>query len=268
MIEYFHNYLPQPIFLDLRLIKIYYYGLFFVIAFIIGYFLVTYFIRKKKLKQTDFDDLLFYLLIFGLIGARLYHVFFYNFDYFNKHPSEIFAIWQGGLAIQGAIIASLLTIYFYCRKKYLNFWQTTDLLALPLALGQAIGRFGNYFNQEVYGRPTTAPWGIPISQENRLLGYENFSHFQPLFIFESFLNFILFLFLLFLYKKNLAKGRITLFYLMGYSIIRFFLEFLRIEPVVTIFGIRWPQIVCLLIIIISLIVLYNKNKFSKFANNI
>lgn len=259
MINFFHNYLPQPVLVDLGFVKIYYYGLIFVSALIIGYFLLKKLAKIKNLPGKHLDNLIFYLFIFGLAGARIYHVLFYNFQYFSLKPWEIFYFWHGGIAIQGAIIGSLITLYFYCKKHQLNFWQYSDVLVIPLILGQAIGRWGNYFNQEVYGQPTELLWGIPITYQNRVAGFESFDYFQPIFFYEFVFNLILFFILIWLfYKKKLAVGFLTLFYLIGYSLIRFFMEFLRIEPVTIILGVRFPHVVSGLIIIFSLFILNRK----------
>jgi len=260
MVSFLHNFLPQPILFDLGIIKIYYYSFFFIIAVLLGLFLIGKFAKKAKLDPGQVDNLIFYLFIFGLVGARLYHVIFYNLNYFTIYPWQIFYFWQGGIAIQGAIIGCIITLYFYSQKHHLNFWQYSDVFVLPLILGQAIGRFGNYFNQELYGQPTALPWGIPINPLHRLSGYENFIYYHPIFFYEAILNLFLFIILLFLfYKKNLKEGSLTLIYLIGYSVIRFFMEFLRIELVVTIYGFRFSQIVCLLIIFISTVIFFYKN---------
>lgn len=259
MINYFHNHLPSEIFLNLGIVKIYYYGLIFALAFLIGYFLVTRLARQQKIPAKFFFNLIFCTIIFGVIGARIYYILFYNFTYFYSYPLEIIKIWQGGIALNGAIIAGILTIYFYTKKYHLNFWIYSDIFAVTFSLIQAIGRWGNYFNQELYGKPTDLPWGIPIDYNHRLMVYENFQYFHPTFFYESVLNLLLFLVLILLfYKKKLAPGILTLLYLISYSLIRFFMEFIRIDPAITIFGIRLPQIICLLIIITSSWILIKK----------
>jgi len=259
MINYLHNHLPNEVFLNFGFIKIYYYGLIFALAFIIGYFFINKFAKRKNIEGNHVFNLIFYVIIFSLVGARLYYVLFYNPIYFFNYPGEIIKIWQGGISLHGVFIGALLTIYFYTKRYRLNFWNFTDLFVLTFSLVQAIGRWGNYFNQELYGRPTDLPWGIPIDYNHRLTGYENFQYFHPTFFYESVLNLLLFLVLILLfYKKKLAPGILTLFYLIGYSLIRFFMEFIRIDPAITIFGIRLPQIICLLIIIASLGILIKK----------
>lgn len=266
MINFFHNHLPQAVLFDLGVVKIYYYGLLFVLAFLVGYFLISKLSKIKKVESYHLYNLVFYLLIFGLIGARLYHIFFYNFEYFSQNIFDIIKIWQGGLAIQGAIIASIITVFIYCRKYKLSFWRFSDILVIPFSLAQAIGRWGNYFNQEVYGLPTDKSWGIPIELQNRVEGFENFQYFQPTFFYESVLNFLLFLVLLIIFfKKKLSVGTLTLVYLIGYSVIRFFMEFIRLDPTFSIFSLRFPQVVSLLIMFGSLLFVFLRS--NKYKNN-
>ncbi len=151
------------------------------------------------------------------------------------------------------------------KKFKLKFWLTADIAVVGLALGQAIGRWGNYFNQELYGLPTNLPWGIPIDQSHRSnFLYQNAEFFHPTFLYESILNFLNFLLLLYLHKKRLsqkhknkflATGNIFLIYLMNYGLIRFFLEFIKIDKTPLVFGVRFPQLVSLLLFIFIVLAL-------------
>ena len=134
----------------------------------------------------------FYLVLFSIIGARFYHVLFFNWVYYQDHFLEIFQIWQGGLAIQGAILASIFTLLICAKKYQLKFYQLSDWLAPALILGQSLGRWGNYFNQELFGKPLEAWYAIQISLENRVAGFEDFTYFHPTFFYESILNLVLF----------------------------------------------------------------------------
>ena len=244
MTSWLYNNLPQAILLDLGLLKIYWYGLFITLAIVVSVIVFLKLTKNQQQVQTHFWNLFIYLIIFGLIGARFYHIIFYNLNYFISQPIEILMLWHGGLAIHGAIIAGLLVIYLYTKKHQLLFWIYTDLLTLVLPLGQAIGRWGNYFNQELYGKSCDFDWCIPI--QNQL------EHFHPVFLYESFLNLILFLVLLIIFKsKKLSAGLITCGYLIGYSIMRFFMEFLRLDVSQTIGGLKWVQWLCLVVIVVS-----------------
>lgn len=252
MIDWLYNYYPSPILIDFGLFRVYWYGLLMVLAIIVCLTLVIYLARIKNIIDPHLGDLFFYLIIFGLIGARLYHVVFYNPTYFFSQPLEILKVWQGGLAIHGAIIGGILTVVYYAKKYQLNLLIYLDLLAVVLPLGQAIGRWGNYFNQELFGPPCDYQWCIPIKIDNRPNGFTDFSRFQPAFLYEFFLNLLLFLVLIVFFRsKKWSPGEAAIYYLIGYSIIRFFLEFVRIDTVQLYLGFKLVQWLCLLIILSS-----------------
>ncbi len=241
MINFLHTFNPQPIFLDLGPISIRYYGLLICVGLILALILVEHLARLKKIN-LDVYELGFVLALFGILGARLYEVVIINWSYYAQDLLSIYKIWQGGLAIHGAVIAGLLVLLFYSRKYHLQFWSLTDIIAPALALGQAIGRWGNYFNQELYGRPTDVAWSIPIQPANRLPGYEQFMYYHPTFLYESLMNLGLFILLFILVKKVKQPGIVTLVYLAGYMMIRFITEYVRIDPTPQILGFRLPQL--------------------------
>ena len=175
MLNFLHNFLPDPILFHWGFLTVHWYGVLVVAGIIAGLLLVLRLAKQFNIKSDEVYDLAFYLIIFSLLGARLYAVLL-EWPYYLKNPGEIIAVWHGGLAIHGAIIGGLLTLVVYCRlaslrgrsgRKKQNFWQWADLIAVAIPLGQAIGRWGNYFNQELFGRPTSLPWGIPILRQNR-----------------------------------------------------------------------------------------------------
>ncbi|PWB38551.1 MAG: prolipoprotein diacylglyceryl transferase [Parcubacteria group bacterium] len=248
---------PSRLVFQLGKISVHWYGLILVFAMLAGFFYVRpYFIKRSLLSRAQVDDLFFYVIMGGLLGARLGHVLFFNFIYYWAHPLDILKIWQGGLSIQGAVLFSALTLWWWCRKNRVSFWQITDHLVPGVALGQAIGRWGNYFNQELYGRPTDSVIGIYISPDNRIVGFEKNEIFQPTFLYESLASLLLFIILIKLLKiGGKSKGFLSLVYLGGYSLIRFLMEFIRIDPTPLIFGLRLPQLISVLVIIIVLCVL-------------
>jgi len=212
------------------------------------------------IRKQDLLDLFFYLLVFGVIGARMYEILFIDFDYYWQNPGQMIAVWNGGLAIHGGLIAGLFVLIIFTRKRKLNFWQFVDVLSPGLILGQAIGRWGNFFNQELFGKPTDFPWKIYISPTNRLPGYQGFDYFHPTFLYESILNLLLFFILYFLFRsRRLGEGGIFFLYLIGYSIIRFSLEFIRLDPTPVILGMRWPQIVSIIIVGVAVALFFMKN---------
>ncbi|MBU1131163.1 prolipoprotein diacylglyceryl transferase [Patescibacteria group bacterium] len=249
MFFWLQNFLPQPVLLDLGAIKVHWYGLLIVLAIIVCLITISRLARVKNLSPGHLSNLFFYLIIFSIIGARLYHVLFYNFNYFINRPIDVLKVWQGGMAIHGAIVAGIIVVFFYCRKHQLNLLKYFDIFAVVLPLGQAIGRWGNFFNQELFGRPCDYSWCLFIQLVNRPALYQNFHYFHPVFLYESLLNIILFIILLFGYKtKKWPVGAATFIYLIGYSIIRFFMEFLRLDVSQIFLGLKWVQWLSLLII--------------------
>ena len=200
-----HTYHPGPILLNFNFFQIRWYGFFIVLAIMVNFFIAQCLFKKYKLSADLLYDLGFYLLLFGLVGARLWHVLS-EFDYYWQYPLDIFKIWQGGLAIHGAMFGGIITILFYVRRRKMkNFLILLDIFVPLLTLGQAIGRWGNYFNQELYGRPTNLPWGIPIDSANRLLGWGNFDYFQPVFLYESLWCLLMFIFLIVLHLVRIKE---------------------------------------------------------------
>ena len=203
-------------------------------------------LAARQAKRYDYDsEIIYYLFlpltIWGTIGARLWHIFTpplssvqlgLTTQYYLSHPLDLLAVWVGGFGLPGALIGGVLALLFFAFRNDLSFWKLADILAPSLALAQAIGRLGNYFNQELYGLPTNLPWRIFIEPAYRLIGYEAVEYYHPLFAYEVILNFAN-LFLLFWLARRFADrlkaGDLFLFYLGVYSLIRFLLEFLRLD---------------------------------------
>jgi phosphatidylglycerol:prolipoprotein diacylglycerol transferase len=220
-------------------------------------------VKKRGEDPEHIFGILILALPLGLIGARLYHVIS-SWDFYSHNLGLIFAIWKtgGGLGIFGAVVGGILGLYIYIRWKRLSILQWLDICAPPLILGQAIGRWGNFFNQELYGHPTNLPWAIYIDPEHRLPGYEAFDYFHPLFLYESLWNFLGCFLLLFLGRKlkhRLLDGDIFFIYVIYYSVGRFFLEGLRID-VWTIAGVPTARWICGTIIVASIaIMIYRRH---------
>ncbi len=242
--NFLHTFLPNPILLEAGPITIYWYGFFMALAILAGLLVSLKIAKWYEIKKEVIYDLFFYLIIGGFIGARIFYIL-YNSVYFWQNPIDVFKIWQGGIAIHGALIFGVGILFWFARKYQINFWKLSAIIAPGVALGQAIGRWGNYFNQELFGLPTDLPWGIPIILANRPAGFEMFTHFHSTFIYESFGNFLIFILLLifhwFLTSRAHNVERIThntsdryalcvMCYAIMYSTLRFFIEFLRIDP--------------------------------------
>ncbi len=169
------------------------------------------------------------LIPLGIVGARLYHVID-KWDFYSQNPVLIFG--GAGLGIFGAVIGGAIGLLIYTRWKKLSTLRWLDIVAPGIILAQAIGRWGNFFNQELYGYPTDLPWGIYIDPAHRLPGYEAFSHFHPLFLYESLWNLLGFSLLMLLGRKlkhRLLDGDIFFFYLIYYGVGRFSLEGFKID---------------------------------------
>lgn len=249
MNNWIQNLRPSPILIEWGIWQIHWYGLLIAIAIVIGIIVTTKLARARKIPTKAWDNILFYGLIGGLIGARLYHVIL-EWQYYYQNPVDIIKVWQGGLAIHGAILGGLLIVYLLCKRYKLFLWQVTDILIIGVLIGQIIGRWGNFFNQELFGLPTGLPWGIYIELLNRPAGYLASNYFHPTFLYESLANLILLIVILEIYKRRYQlSGLITGVYLIGYSVIRFFLEFIRIDRTPELWGLRWPQWASLIIIL-------------------
>lgn len=253
---FWQSYFPQSIVLTLGPLSVRWYGLLLVLAILVAaWYVRQYTIRKSVVAKNKLEDLLFYTIIFGLLGARFGHVVFFNFSYYWQHPVDIIKVWQGGLSVQGALLFGLLTVVIWAKKHQVNFWRLSDVMVPAIALGQSIGRWGNYFNQELYGRPTSGWWGIPIEPINRVVVYQKYYFFHPTFFYESVLNLILFFVLhRLLTRAKLKAGTLTGIYFIGYSLIRFFMEFIRIDESLVVAGLRLPQLISLVVILLVVII--------------
>jgi phosphatidylglycerol:prolipoprotein diacylglycerol transferase len=207
-----------------------------------GGYLATLEVKRRGHDPEMVWDLLVYLIIGGVLGARLWHILTpppssiaqgYTTLFYLTHPLDALAIWKGGLGIPGTIIGGLIALYFYTRQhREIAFLEWADIAAPSLALGQAIGRWGNFVNQEIYGAVTNLPWKIYIDPAHRLAGFENESYYHPLFAYESIFNFANMLLLLWItrrYQSSLKRGDVFNVYLIFYPAVRFGLDFLRLD---------------------------------------
>lgn len=215
-----------------------FYGIILMLGAVAGAWLATREAKRRGYNPEIVWDLLTYLLIGGILGARLWHILTpppssgITAGWYLTHPLDALAIWKGGLGIPGAIIGGLIALYFYTRRHKLNFAEWTDIAAPSLALGQGIGRWGNFVNQELYGAPTNLPWKLYIDPEHRLSGYQDVEYYHPLFLYESLWNLGNMFLLLWLSRRfgdRLKPGDIFLIYLIVYPVGRFLLDFLRLD---------------------------------------
>lgn len=243
---------------------IHFYGIILMGGAVAGGWLAS---REANRYGYDTDivwDLLIWLIIGGIIGARLWHIFTPSPSaiaegrttiFYLTHPFDLINLRNGGLGIPGAVIGGAVALYVFTRKQGLKFAQWADIASPSLALGQAIGRWGNYFNQELYGAPTTLPWKIYIDASHRIAGYENQAYYHPLFLYESIWNLANMFLLLWLsrrYRLQLKNGDVFLVYLVIYPVGRFLLEFLRLDASM-IGGINANQTVMAVVAILAIL---------------
>lgn len=234
----------NPVAFEIFGISIRWYGILISSGMLLGIYLAYNEAKKQGYNPDDIIDLALWCIPSALIGARLYYVAF-EWEHYKGDLLKILNTREGGLAIHGGLIAGILAGYIFTRVKKISFWKTADIIAPCIALGQAIGRWGNYINGEAYGSPTNLPWGIMIDGMK----------VHPTFLYESLWDFGLFLFLINYRKNKKFNGEIFLLYAVIYSAGRFWIEGLRTDSLMFM-GMRTAQIVSALLIVIGLALLF------------
>lgn len=239
---------PGPIAFQLGSLTVRWYGLLIAVALVIGLCIAVSRADKAGIRRDDVYDFFILMVPSIIVGARLWYVLF-EWSYYRFNPREIFMIWHGGLAIHGGIIAAIIAGALFCRARRLLFLKLADVMIPALPLGQAIGRWGNFFNGEAYGKQTTLPWAITVKDPN--LGW---IHVHPTFLYESLWDLGVFLILLLVIEKKFKKtdGELLFSYFILYSIGRFFIEGLRTDSLMF-FGLRTAQLVSLALIAVGII---------------
>lgn len=232
---------PRAIFTIAALdFPVYWYGMWIMGGMVMGAYVVAELVREQGWNPEHVWNGLIWCLIPAVIGARLYHVLTPSpsmaavgiaspLDYF-RNPYQLFNLRNGGLGIYGGIVGGALGLWLYTWRRQLDGVTWADLAVIGLALGQAVGRWGNFFNQELYGRPTNLPWAVTIEPPYRLPTYADVARFHPAFLYESLWNFGVFLLLLWLYRRRqLLRGELTGLYLILYAVGRVLLETVRLD---------------------------------------
>lgn len=253
---------PSQILCTIFGVNIYYYGVILALSISIGTLVSDWFGTKFfGLKKDTVIDLAPYVIIFGIIGARLYYCLM-DCDFYLRFPTEIFAIRHGGISIHGAIIGGFAGLWIFAKKHKIILLKLADVSSIGLAIGQALGRWGNFFNSEAYGAPTNLPWKLYIAPQYRKVPYLNEEFYHPAFLYESILDIIIFLILVFLVKTNRVKfdGFLAALYLILYSTARILVEIIRIDSVRYLFGMPIAIIMSIGIIILSTLFLIKSNK--------
>ena len=248
---------PGPILFELGPFAIRWYGLLIASAVLIGVSLSQDLAKRRNVNPDLLGDLAIWLVLSAIPAARLYYVLF-EWEQYSKRPDQIIAIWNGGIAIHGAIIGGTLAALIFARLKKVSIWQLADLVVPSLILGQAIGRWGNFFNSEAFGRPTNLPWKLYIPPQQRPLEFINFEYFHPTFLYESLWNLMVFGILMTLFFRDLKKrshlkvGMLALIYMVAYSAGRVWIEGFRTDSLM-IGPLRIAQIVSLSAIALGLL---------------
>ncbi len=219
----------DSILLDLGFIQIKWYSFLILTGLILGYFLASKETKKKNMSNEELLDLGFYLIIFSILGARVYYVLF-NLNYYLANPAEIVMLWHGGLAIHGGIIAGLIFLIVYSKKHKINLLLMTDILAVSLIIAQSIGRWGNFFNGEAYGRVVSLNFLNNLHLPKFIIDgmFINGAYREPTFLYESILSLIGFIILIVIRKKfKIKTGYLTGIYLIWYGIERLIIETFR-----------------------------------------
>jgi phosphatidylglycerol---prolipoprotein diacylglyceryl transferase len=253
-------------------------GIFIAFGIACGALLSAYQAKKIQLDPEIIYYLFLPLTFWGFIGARLWHIFTpplssvelgLTTQHYLTNPLDVLAVWIGGFGIAGALIGATLALLFFSYKYEQSFWQLADILTSGILLAQIIGRFTNYLNQELYGLPTNLPWAIFIDPTHRLIGYEKTEFYHPLFAYEILLNTIILIWLLKISKNygtqtsmlTNKSGNIFLIYLASYSLIRFCLEFLRLDVALVNSG-NVNQIFFIVLFLIASILWFQKRPFT------
>jgi len=253
--------IPSPAisYFDLGPLRIHFYAVFILIGIAVAILIGNRRMVARGGENWVVLDIALWTVPFGIIGGRLFHVFTHANDYFGpgKNPMEIFAVWNGGLAIFGGLILGGFGAFVGCYQKGIKFFAFADAIAPGVILAQAIGRWGNYFNQELFGKPTDLPWALQIDRPNPAIptGLPDSVTFHPTFAYEMLWNIAAFAILIAVDKKfDLRWGRMFALYLAVYSAGRFWIEGIRIDPSDIYFGLRTNQWSSVLTFVIGLVI--------------
>ena len=258
----------NPVLFEIGNFSIRWYSIFLVIAFVIGFILIFKEGKRLNIDKDYLFNMMFWTVLFSILGARIYYVLF-NFGAYSDNLLEIFKVWHGGLAIHGGIIAGLITVIIYTKKYNVNVQKIIDLIVPSLILGQAIGRWGNFFNSEAHGAATTLEALQDLHIPNFIINGMNINgvYYQPTFLYESLWCIIGFILLLIIRKfiKHLHNGELTAVYLIWYGIGRFFIEMSRTDSLM-LGSFKVAQIISIVFIIIGIVIIIIKRQKNHFED--
>lgn len=247
------NYLLtiNPVAFQIGSISVRWYGILIALGIVLAFIVVQREMVKRGMHPDFLTDLLVWAVPISIISARIYYVIF-SWDFYKDNPGQIIQIWQGGIAIHGALIGAFITTYIFTKRRGISFWKTVDIAAPGLLIGQIIGRWGNFMNQEAYGEPVSENFlntTIIPDWIMTQMTIDGVTH-HPTFLYESLWNLVGLIILLLLRKVSVKRGEMFLFYLTWYSFGRFFIEGLRTDSLMG-GALRAAQVVSVLTIIIA-----------------
>ncbi|XXM70863.1 prolipoprotein diacylglyceryl transferase [Lysinibacillus sphaericus] len=261
----------DPIAFQLGPLQVHWYGVIIGLGIALGLYLAISESKRLGLHPDTFVDLLVWAIPVAILSARAYYVAF-EWDYYSQNPGDIIKVWNGGIAIHGALIGSVITALVFAKIKGISFWKLTDIAAPSIILGQAIGRWGNFMNQEAHGGEVTRSFLENLHLPQFIIDqmYINGTYYHPTFLYESLWNIAGFILLLILRRKaNLRRGELFLSYVIWYSIGRFFVEGMRTDSLMLTEFLRIAQVISLVLIVVAatLIIFRRKSGLARHAYN-
>lgn len=255
----------NPVIFELGPLSVRWYGVLIGLGIAVAYIFAVREGKRRGLPEDFFADLLIWAVPISILCARIYYVIF-EWENYAADPGRIFAIWEGGLAIHGALIGAVVTAAIFCKKKNISFWRVADIAAPSLIIAQAIGRWGNFMNQEAHGGEVTREFleGLHLPEFIINQMYIKGEYYHPTFLYESLWNLLGFILLILLRKANLKQGEIFLSYLIWYSIGRYFIEGMRTDSLMLFDIIRVAQLVSLSLVVLGIVLIIIRRKKYKY----
>lgn len=260
----------NPVAFNLGPISVRWYGIIIVTGIVLAYIVGQKEGEKRGLPKDFFADLLLWAVPISIISARIYYVMM-KWDFYSANPDKIIQIWNGGIAIHGALIGAVITAYVFCRNRGVSFLKVADIAAPSILIGQIIGRWGNFMNQEAFGGPVSRDFLESLFLPNWIIEQmyieELGTYVHPTFLYESVWNFIGLIIILLLRKVNLQRGELFFIYIIWYSIGRFFIEAMRTDSLYLVGELRSAQVVSIVGIIVAMIlIVYRRIKVRPTVN--
>ena len=256
----------NPVAFKLGNLSVKWYGIIMAVAIFLAVSMAIFEGRKRQIESDDFMDLLLWAVPLGYLGARIYYVIF-EWHYYSQHLDEIIAIWNGGIAIYGGLLAGLAVLLVFCYKRMLPPFLMLDIITPGVMAAQILGRWGNFINQEAHGGPTTLAFLQSLHLPDFIINQMKIGgvYYQPTFLYESFFNLIgLLIILLLRHRKHLFKqGEIFMLYLAWYSVVRFFVEGMRTDSLYLLESIRVSQMLSVILLIVIIVLFIYRRRVVK-----